>query len=73
MKGYGVALSPMSRPSIRGSAGDSPGGGYSGFVQLAQETEDAGFAGVFIPEALNDALMCSLSVANVTKRIAIGT
>lgn len=35
MKGYGVALSPMSRPSIRGSAGDSPGGGYSGFVQLA--------------------------------------
>jgi alkanesulfonate monooxygenase SsuD/methylene tetrahydromethanopterin reductase-like flavin-dependent oxidoreductase (luciferase family) len=47
--------------------------GFSGFVQLARETEDAGFGGVYIPEAVNDALMCSLAVANATKRIAIGT
>jgi alkanesulfonate monooxygenase SsuD/methylene tetrahydromethanopterin reductase-like flavin-dependent oxidoreductase (luciferase family) len=60
MKGYGVTLSPMAP-------------GYSAFVQLARETEDAGFGGVFIPEAVNDALMCSLSVANATKRITIGT
>lgn len=61
MKGYGVTLSPMS------------GIPYTEFVQLARETEDAGFGGVFIPEAINDALMCSLLVANSTKRIGIGT
>lgn len=60
MKGYGIALRPMAP-------------GFSGFVQLARETEDAGFGGVYIPEAVNDALMCSLAVANATKRIAIGT
>jgi alkanesulfonate monooxygenase SsuD/methylene tetrahydromethanopterin reductase-like flavin-dependent oxidoreductase (luciferase family) len=60
MKGYGVTLRPMAP-------------GHSGFVQLARESEDAGFSGVFIPEAVNDALMCSLSVANATKRIVIGT
>jgi alkanesulfonate monooxygenase SsuD/methylene tetrahydromethanopterin reductase-like flavin-dependent oxidoreductase (luciferase family) len=60
MKGYGVTLRPMAP-------------GHSGFVQLARESEDAGFSGVFIPEAVNDALMCSLSVANATRRIAIGT
>src|SRR5208282_4316075 len=38
-----------------------------------RETEDAGYCGVFIPEANNDALMCSLSVANATKRISIAT
>jgi alkanesulfonate monooxygenase SsuD/methylene tetrahydromethanopterin reductase-like flavin-dependent oxidoreductase (luciferase family) len=60
MKGYGVTLRPMAP-------------GHPGFVELARETEDAGFGGIFIPEAVNDALMCSLSVANATKRIAIGT
>jgi alkanesulfonate monooxygenase SsuD/methylene tetrahydromethanopterin reductase-like flavin-dependent oxidoreductase (luciferase family) len=73
MKGYGVTLSPMARPSIRGASGGSALTGYPAFVQLARETEDAGFGGVFIPEALNDALMCSLSVANATKRVTIGT
>ena len=73
MKGYGVTLSPTSRISMRASSGDSPVTGYSGFVQLARETEDAGFGGVFIPEAVNDALMCSLAVANATDRINIGT
>jgi alkanesulfonate monooxygenase SsuD/methylene tetrahydromethanopterin reductase-like flavin-dependent oxidoreductase (luciferase family) len=60
MKGYGVTLRPMER-------------GMSEFVQLARETEDAGFGGVYIPEAVNDALMCSLSVANATKRITVAT
>ncbi len=73
MKGYGVALSPMSRISPSAGSGASPVAGYSGFVQLARETEDAGFGGVFIPEAVNDALMCSFAVANATRRIAIGT
>ncbi len=73
MKGYGVTLSPMSRISLRTPSSDSPVSGYAGFVQLARETEDAGFSGVYIPEAVNDALMCSLSVANATKRITIAT
>ena len=70
MKGYGITLSPMARGAARSGSGDSP---YSGFVQLARETEDAGYAGVFIPEALNDALMCSFAVANATKRVNIAT
>lgn len=61
MKGFGVTISPMS------------GIPYAEFIQLARETEDAGFGGVFIPEANNDALMCSLSVANATKRVSIAT
>jgi alkanesulfonate monooxygenase SsuD/methylene tetrahydromethanopterin reductase-like flavin-dependent oxidoreductase (luciferase family) len=73
MKGYGVTLSPMSRISVRTPSSTAPVTGYSGFVQLARETEDAGFGGVFIPEAVNDALMCSFAVANATSRIAIGT
>jgi alkanesulfonate monooxygenase SsuD/methylene tetrahydromethanopterin reductase-like flavin-dependent oxidoreductase (luciferase family) len=73
MKGYGIALSPMSRISAPASPSDSPVPAYSGFLQLARETEDAGFGGVFIPEAVNDALMCSFAVANATKRITIGT
>src|SRR5260370_7970572 len=73
MKGYGVTLSPMSRISATAPSSDAPVTSYSGFVQLARETEDAGFGGVFIPEALNDALMCSFAVANATKRINIGT
>jgi alkanesulfonate monooxygenase SsuD/methylene tetrahydromethanopterin reductase-like flavin-dependent oxidoreductase (luciferase family) len=46
---------------------------YDEFVQLARETEDAGFSGVFIPEAVNDALMCSYAVAKATRRVQIGT
>jgi alkanesulfonate monooxygenase SsuD/methylene tetrahydromethanopterin reductase-like flavin-dependent oxidoreductase (luciferase family) len=73
MKGYGVTLSPMSRPTARRSDGAMALGSYAGFVELARETEDAGFCGVFIPEAVNDALMCSFAVANATKRINIAT
>jgi alkanesulfonate monooxygenase SsuD/methylene tetrahydromethanopterin reductase-like flavin-dependent oxidoreductase (luciferase family) len=43
------------------------------FLQLAREVEDAGFSGLFIPEANNDALMCSYAVAGVTTRVEIGT
>jgi alkanesulfonate monooxygenase SsuD/methylene tetrahydromethanopterin reductase-like flavin-dependent oxidoreductase (luciferase family) len=60
MKGYGVTLRPTV-PDI------------SGFVQLARETEDAGFGGIYIPEAVNDALMSSHAVASATKRITIAT
>src|SRR5271170_8479670 len=60
MKGYGITLRPMVP-------------GLSTFVQLARETEDAGFGGVYIPEAVNDALMCSLAATNATKRIDIAT
>ena len=72
MKGYGVTLAPRSGISVT-SPGGSPITGTAAFVQLARETEDSGFGGVFIPEAVNDALMCSLAVANVTKRINIAT
>jgi alkanesulfonate monooxygenase SsuD/methylene tetrahydromethanopterin reductase-like flavin-dependent oxidoreductase (luciferase family) len=73
MNGYGVTLSPMSRISLRAESSQSPVTAYSGFVQLARETEDAGFGGVYIPEAVNDALMCSFAVASATKRINIAT
>jgi alkanesulfonate monooxygenase SsuD/methylene tetrahydromethanopterin reductase-like flavin-dependent oxidoreductase (luciferase family) len=69
MNAYGVAL----RFSARTGSSDSPASGYAGFVELARETEDVGFSGLYIPEAVNDALMCSLAVANATKRITIGT
>jgi len=60
MKSYGITL----RATIPGSAE---------LVQLARESEDAGFSGVYIPEAVNDALLCSLAVANATKRIEVAT
>jgi alkanesulfonate monooxygenase SsuD/methylene tetrahydromethanopterin reductase-like flavin-dependent oxidoreductase (luciferase family) len=43
------------------------------FLQLAREVEGAGFSGVFVPEANNDALMCSYAAAGATKRVAIGS
>ncbi|MBV8773885.1 MAG: LLM class flavin-dependent oxidoreductase [Deltaproteobacteria bacterium] len=46
---------------------------YSELVQLAREAEQARFSGVYIPEASNDALMCSYAVARDTTRIQIGT
>lgn len=60
MKGCGITL----RTAVPG---------MSELVQLARESEDAGFSGVYIPEAVNDALLCSLAVANATKRITIAT
>ncbi|HVN29241.1 MAG TPA: LLM class flavin-dependent oxidoreductase [Candidatus Binataceae bacterium] len=60
MKGYGITL----RPTVPDT---------SELVQLARETEDAGFGGVYIPEAVNDALISSLAVAGATKRINIAT
>jgi 5,10-methylenetetrahydromethanopterin reductase len=61
MQGYGITVSPMS------------GIPYTDFIQLARETEDAGYSGVFIPEANNDALLCSYAVANATRRVTIAT
>jgi alkanesulfonate monooxygenase SsuD/methylene tetrahydromethanopterin reductase-like flavin-dependent oxidoreductase (luciferase family) len=43
------------------------------FLQLARTVEDAGFNGIFIPEANNDALMFSYAVAGVTRRVTIAT
>jgi len=60
MKGYGVTL----RPTVPDT---------SEFVQLARETEDAGFGGIYIPEAVNDALMSSHAAAIATRRITIAT
>ena len=69
MSAYGIAL----RFTGRTGSGDSPANGLGSFVALAREIEDAGFGGVYIPEAVNDALLCSLAVANATRRITIGT
>jgi alkanesulfonate monooxygenase SsuD/methylene tetrahydromethanopterin reductase-like flavin-dependent oxidoreductase (luciferase family) len=57
----GFSLSPMS------------GIPHPEFLQLARAIEDAGFSGIFIPEANNDALMCSYAVAGVTRRVTIAT
>jgi alkanesulfonate monooxygenase SsuD/methylene tetrahydromethanopterin reductase-like flavin-dependent oxidoreductase (luciferase family) len=57
----GFSLSPMS------------GIPHPEFLQLARTVEDAGFSGIFIPEANNDALMCSYAVAGATRRVNIAT
>ncbi|HKV53943.1 MAG TPA: LLM class flavin-dependent oxidoreductase [Candidatus Binataceae bacterium] len=46
---------------------------YRDFVNLAREAEDAGYTGVFVPEANNDALICCHAIAKETRRIQIGT
>jgi len=46
---------------------------HSELIQLARETEDAGFSGVYVPEANNDALIDCYSIATATRRITIGT
>lgn len=61
MQGYGVTVSPMS------------GIPHAEFTQIARETEDAGYCGVFIPEANNDALLCSYAAATATHRVNIAT
>jgi alkanesulfonate monooxygenase SsuD/methylene tetrahydromethanopterin reductase-like flavin-dependent oxidoreductase (luciferase family) len=57
----GISISPFSGIS------------YEELIQLAREAEQAGFSGVYIPEASNDALMCSYAIARETKQIQIGT
>jgi alkanesulfonate monooxygenase SsuD/methylene tetrahydromethanopterin reductase-like flavin-dependent oxidoreductase (luciferase family) len=57
----GVSISPFS------------GIGYGDLVQLAREAEQAGYSGVYVPEASNDALMCCYAIARDTSRIQIGT
>jgi alkanesulfonate monooxygenase SsuD/methylene tetrahydromethanopterin reductase-like flavin-dependent oxidoreductase (luciferase family) len=46
---------------------------YPDFARLAREAEDAGFSGVFVPEASNDALMCCYALAKETRRVQLGT
>src|SRR6202451_1722348 len=46
---------------------------HSEFIRPAREVEEAGFSGIFIPEANNDALMSSYAVAGATKRVTIAT
>jgi alkanesulfonate monooxygenase SsuD/methylene tetrahydromethanopterin reductase-like flavin-dependent oxidoreductase (luciferase family) len=69
MSAYGIAL----RFTGRTGSSDSPASGLGNFVALAREIEDAGFGGIYIPEAVNDALLCSLAVANATRQITVGT
>ena len=42
-------------------------------IQLAREVEDAGFEGIYVPEATNDALIDCYGIAAATKRVNIGT
>jgi 5,10-methylenetetrahydromethanopterin reductase len=49
---------------------DSP---LSTILEWAKAAEDAGFDGVFITEANNDSLACSLGIGYNTKRITLGT
>jgi alkanesulfonate monooxygenase SsuD/methylene tetrahydromethanopterin reductase-like flavin-dependent oxidoreductase (luciferase family) len=43
------------------------------FFELCRAAEDAGMSGIFVPEAINDALMCCYGIAHSTKRVQIGT
>jgi alkanesulfonate monooxygenase SsuD/methylene tetrahydromethanopterin reductase-like flavin-dependent oxidoreductase (luciferase family) len=61
MAACGISLSPFS------------GIPYQDFAQLAREAEEAGFSGVFVPEANNDALMCCHVIAAATRRVTIAT
>ncbi len=61
MSSCGITLSPFS------------GIPEGDFVRLAREAEDAGFSGVFVPEATNDALMCCHAIAGATRRVTIAT
>jgi alkanesulfonate monooxygenase SsuD/methylene tetrahydromethanopterin reductase-like flavin-dependent oxidoreductase (luciferase family) len=61
MAGLGLSLSTFSRMP------------YADFVQLARMAEDAGFGGVFVPEANNDSMLCCYAIARATTRITIGT
>src|SRR5215469_4805904 len=61
MTACGISISPFS------------GIPYTELVQLAREAENARFSGVYVPEASNDALMCSYAIARETSRIQIGT
>ena len=61
MTACGVSLSPMS-----GIAHDE-------FTRIAREIEDAGFSGIYIPEANNDVMICAYAVAKATKRATIAT
>jgi 5,10-methylenetetrahydromethanopterin reductase len=46
---------------------------YPDLVRLACEAEEAGFSGVYVPEANNDAMLVAYAIARATSRIAIGT
>ncbi|MGH7933979.1 MAG: LLM class flavin-dependent oxidoreductase [Candidatus Binataceae bacterium] len=46
---------------------------HAELAALAHEAEDAGYWGVFVNEAINDALMCSYAYARATRRIRVGT
>ncbi|HUY17948.1 MAG TPA: LLM class flavin-dependent oxidoreductase [Candidatus Binataceae bacterium] len=61
MAGCALSLSTFSRMP------------YPDFTRLAREAEDAGFSGVYVPEANNDAMLCAYSIAKATSRIKIGT
>lgn len=62
MPGLGVTIRPTATAS------------YREFAVLAKEIEDAGAAGVFVPEAIaNDALLSCLAIARETRRIKIAS
>jgi len=61
MAGCALSLSTFSRMP------------YPEYTRLACEAEDAGFSGVYVPEANNDAMLCAYSIAKATSRITIGT
>src|SRR5579885_156444 len=46
---------------------------YPELVQLACEAEEAGFSGVYVPEANNDAMLVAYAIARATRRITIST
>jgi 5,10-methylenetetrahydromethanopterin reductase len=50
-----------------------PDSSLSTIIDWARTAEDAGFDGIFITEANNDSLACSLAIGNQTKRVRLGT
>ena len=42
-------------------------------AEFAQESENAGMEGIFIPEGRNDGLLCCYTVAKATNRVMVAT
>src|ERR1022692_1406342 len=50
-----------------------PDSGPARLIEWSRAAEDAGFSGVFMTEANNDSIACSLALGLHTKRIKLGT
>jgi alkanesulfonate monooxygenase SsuD/methylene tetrahydromethanopterin reductase-like flavin-dependent oxidoreductase (luciferase family) len=61
MTKVGICISPFMGLSL------------AGLAEFAQESENAGIEGIFIPEGKNDGLICCYAAAKATNRVIVAT